>query len=71
MLLKNKAVKEAVVIDRTGEDDNKFLCAFITGQEELTTAEIREYLSKELPDYMIPAYFTKTTANAFNREWKN
>jgi len=62
-LIEHKAIKEAVV---TAKDDNggsKYLCAYIvvdkqlTEEGELTVAELRRYLSKELPEYMIPAYF--------------
>ena len=56
-LLKHPAVKEAVVVDKTDSDGNKYLCAYMVWHEEQTVAEMREYLAKELPDYMIPAYF--------------
>jgi tyrocidine synthetase-3 len=64
-LLKHGSIKEAVVIVRQGSGggelgeskEDKFICAYITPGRELTTREIREYLSKHLPDYMIPAYF--------------
>jgi acyl-coenzyme A synthetase/AMP-(fatty) acid ligase/acyl carrier protein len=56
-LLKHPAVKEAVAVDKTGPDGNKFLCAYIVWHEPQTVAEMREYLLQELPDYMIPTYF--------------
>ncbi|MEH7354706.1 amino acid adenylation domain-containing protein, partial [Neobacillus drentensis] len=51
-------VKEAVVVAR-GEGGSKYLCAYIVGDKELTIGELREYLSKVLPDYMIPPYFVQ------------
>ncbi|HEX3048124.1 MAG TPA: condensation domain-containing protein, partial [Bacillota bacterium] len=62
-LLKNPAVKDAVVADQTGaggltgEAGSKYLCAYIVWNEEQTVARMREYLAKELPEYMIPSYF--------------
>ncbi|WP_442603414.1 amino acid adenylation domain-containing protein [Paenibacillus sp. KN14-4R] len=51
-------VMEAVVVAR-GEGGSKYLCAYIVGNKELTVGELRVYLSKVLPDYMIPSYFVQ------------
>jgi len=64
-LLKNKKVEEVVVIARDNEKGDKYLCAYIVGAREsgkslitdLDAKELREYLSGDLPDYMIPSYF--------------
>ena len=56
-LLKYEEIKEAVVIDREDKDGNKFLCAYLVSDREMTVTELREQLSKELPDYMVPTYF--------------
>jgi len=71
LLLDHKGVKEAVVIDvdldkkagaRDGSGD-KSLCAYIVVEPEFkdtgtaNAGEFREYLSRMLPDYMIPSYF--------------
>ncbi|MBW9147271.1 AMP-binding protein, partial [Clostridium sp. CM027] len=56
-LLRQENIKEAVVVDREDKKGNKYLCAYIVLKKEMTVAELRESLSKELPDYMIPAYF--------------
>lgn len=58
-LLKNVAIKEAIVVDRTDSSGNKYLCAYLVSDRELTGAELREYLAGELPDYMIPVYFIR------------
>jgi amino acid adenylation domain-containing protein len=55
-LLKYTAIKDAVVIARTGNDGDKYLCAyFVAGTIDIT--RLREFLSASLPDYMIPSYF--------------
>lgn len=58
-LLKFKSLKEAVVIDRKDETRNSYLCAYYVSNSELTTTEIREQLSKNLPVYMIPSYYVR------------
>jgi len=56
-LLKHNEIKAAVVIDKADSNNNKYLCAYLAVEREQTVAELREYLSKELPEYMIPTYF--------------
>ncbi|WP_090834494.1 amino acid adenylation domain-containing protein [Paenibacillus sophorae] len=55
-LQNHDSIKEAVVADR-GEAGNKYLCAYIVADWELTVTELRDYLSKQLPGYMIPSFF--------------
>jgi amino acid adenylation domain-containing protein len=64
-LLKYEKIKEAVVIAREDTDGYKNLYAYFTAnlhpdKKEVKRIDIpglREYLSKELPGYMIPLYF--------------
>jgi len=56
-LLNNEFVKEAVVAVREDSSGNKYLCAYLVAEKEMAVAELREHLSKQLPDYMIPSYF--------------
>jgi amino acid adenylation domain-containing protein len=56
-LLEYPDVKETVVLARETEAGEKYLCAYLVALKELSTAEIRQFLSKNLPDYMIPSYF--------------
>ncbi|MDK8180493.1 non-ribosomal peptide synthetase [Paenibacillus sp. UMB4589-SE434] len=53
------AIKESVVIDRTRDNGEVYLCAYIIKQESITEHEIRVILKQSLPDYMIPAYFVE------------
>jgi tyrocidine synthetase-3 len=56
VLLKHGGVSEAAVIAVEGGDG---AAAYIVGRGAPApgTAELRDYLSQELPDYMIPSYF--------------
>jgi acyl carrier protein len=58
-LLHIRGVKEAVVVVREEEQGDKNICAYFVSDKEYEISELREYLSKELPDYMIPSYFVR------------
>jgi len=58
-LIKHEAVKTAAVIGKEDSSGNKYICGYFTSDEELSISELREFISRELPDYMVPAYFTK------------
>ncbi len=60
-LAEHESVQEAVVIDRRDEAGEKYLCSYIVAKE-VDTAALREHLSRELPGYMIPAYFVRLAA---------
>lgn len=53
-------VKEAVVLDFTASNGDRFLCAYIVSagsRDEI--AGLRQQLAFVLPDYMVPAFFVK------------
>jgi len=54
-LLSHEMVKKAIVIARDDRDGNKYLCSYLVADEQLKTSEVRDYLSKILPQYMIPS----------------
>jgi amino acid adenylation domain-containing protein len=65
-LLKHENIKEAVVLIKQGGEGgaasdagggDRYLCAYIVVNPPLEVSELRKYLARELPDYMIPAYF--------------
>ncbi|MGN4562422.1 amino acid adenylation domain-containing protein, partial [Bacillus cereus group sp. MYBK5-2] len=58
-LEKVELVREAVVVARESIDGLIQLYAYFIGDESLTVAQLREELSQELPDYMIPSYFVQ------------
>ncbi|MCX6581054.1 MAG: amino acid adenylation domain-containing protein [Candidatus Aminicenantes bacterium] len=69
-LLKHELIKEAVVIDIERETGEPYLCAYIVEKEKFDLAALKEYLSKSLPDYMIPSYFMGITAIPLNPNGK-
>jgi amino acid adenylation domain-containing protein/non-ribosomal peptide synthase protein (TIGR01720 family) len=58
-LNEHRAVKESVVTIITGKSAGISLCAHLVSDETLTAGELRDHLSKHLPDYMIPSYFVQ------------
>jgi len=55
-LLQNSSIQQAVVTALEDNNGKKFLCAYLQGKE-LPVSELRGYLARFLPDYMIPSRF--------------
>ncbi|MCP5049569.1 MAG: amino acid adenylation domain-containing protein, partial [bacterium] len=68
-LLNHPGIKEAVVIALARDTGDKYLCAYIVpldgdfipldsdADKSTDIKQLRDYLSLELPDYMVPGYF--------------
>jgi amino acid adenylation domain-containing protein/thioester reductase-like protein len=62
-LLEMEEIREAAVIARENETGDRYLAAYVVlspegrGEEMSDISKLRKYLSRTLPDYMIPAYF--------------
>jgi amino acid adenylation domain-containing protein len=54
-LINHEAVREAVVIAKKEEFD-AYLCAYIVLEKKCDIHELKEFLSNELPEFMIPRY---------------
>ncbi len=66
MLLQHPDIYEAVVAARDADESGisnrareRHLWAYFVSARDFNTAELRNYLSKQLTDYMIPTYFVK------------
>jgi len=59
-LLKYESIKEvAVIAQEIPGSSNKNLVAFYTSDKNVEGHSLKEYLSKKLPEYMMPAFFMK------------
>lgn len=58
-LMMHELVEEAVVVDREDATGKKYLSAYYVSEVNISPSEFRNYLSRKLPDYMIPASYTK------------
>jgi len=54
-LQKHEKVRSAVVLAKTVKENEKELVGYIVG--EVSAAELKAYLNKTLPDYMVPAHY--------------
>jgi len=55
-LLSHNDVSGAVVLD-FDEGSKKYLCAYVKASNCISVEDLRSYLAKKLPSYMIPSYF--------------
>ncbi|WP_420954369.1 bacitracin non-ribosomal peptide synthetase BacA [Bacillus haynesii] len=58
-LLTHEKIKEAAVIAGKDQNGSSYLCAYFASDQELPAADVRQFLEREMPDYMIPSYFVK------------
>ena len=59
-LLNHPEVKQARVIAREsdgGAREDQYLCAYVVPEDKISGSELREFLTADLPDYMIPSHF--------------
>lgn len=62
-LRRHLSVRESVVSARENESGEKHLVAYIVSSGSLpTVSDLREFLSKELPEYMLPSIFVSLDA---------
>lgn len=59
MLQKYDGVDEAVVIARTNREGAKELVAYVTGRDNLQAEDMRSWMSRQLPGYMVPVHFVR------------
>jgi amino acid adenylation domain-containing protein len=63
VMMNYRNVKDAVVLVKEHEGKGKYLAAFVTvSANELDTEELRNFLGKYLPKYMVPASVTIVSA---------
>ncbi|NIM12784.1 MAG: amino acid adenylation domain-containing protein [Candidatus Aminicenantes bacterium] len=61
-LLNHKDIKKAAVVVREKENQEKYLCAYVVARREISSSQLREFLSRDLSEYMIPAHFIQLEA---------
>lgn len=68
-LVLHEKVEQAIVTKVDQDENASYLIAYYTGQL-LEDAQLKSYLEKHLPDYMIPSFFIKVDAFALNSSGK-
>jgi amino acid adenylation domain-containing protein len=69
-LMAHDGVDMAVVLAMSGTDGDKELVAFIKPVKQLNISDLRLYLGKALPGYMIPHHFTEVETFPLNTSGK-
>ncbi|MFC2145904.1 amino acid adenylation domain-containing protein [Acidobacteriota bacterium] len=69
-LSKIDEIKEAAVLVRANQEGEKYLCAYFLSDKKIDPASLREELSKDLPNYMIPSYFMQLEKMPLNPSGK-
>lgn len=58
-LLNYPKVTKCVVLAKKNDDKDAHLIAYLVGDGKLNTRELKNYISRLVPEYMIPSYFVK------------
>ncbi|QOS98553.1 amino acid adenylation domain-containing protein [Brevibacterium sp. JNUCC-42] len=56
-LLQYESIHEAVVTIWEDKDGSKHLCAYLVTNSNVCPDQLREYLTKRMPEYMVPSFF--------------
>ena len=56
-LLKYKSIEEVIVVAQSFGNDNLKLCAYFRSRQEISTEDLQQFLSRKLPQYMVPSYY--------------
>lgn len=70
VLRKHPSICSAFVRDFTNRHRQVFLCAYYTAAEEVPENDLRDFLSLQLPYYMIPSFFVRLDHLPLNRNGK-
>lgn len=58
-LMKNSDVTQVVVTVKEKDEINKYLCAYYVSNRNISDSEFNEFLSKFLPEYMLPSVYVR------------
>ncbi|HEY0067855.1 MAG TPA: amino acid adenylation domain-containing protein, partial [Flavisolibacter sp.] len=62
VLQNHESIGSCVVVAKTNQQGEKELVAYVTGKQELNASELRTWLGRSLPNYMIPAHYVQLDA---------
>lgn len=60
-LIQSKHIDSALVLPRESSEGDKYLSAYYISEKVFDVSELRDFLGKTLPDYMIPSFFFQLT----------
>ncbi|WBW95743.1 non-ribosomal peptide synthetase [Oceanirhabdus sp. W0125-5] len=56
-LLQHEYVNEAVVLVKENKENEKYLCAYVVSEKEISQLILKNYLKGSLPEYMVPVHY--------------
>lgn len=56
-ILKHPLIRKAIVLDKVDQRKQRYLVGYIETDHQFTIGEMRQELSRSLPDHMIPSHF--------------
>ncbi|GIQ69440.1 amino acid adenylation domain-containing protein [Xylanibacillus composti] len=62
VLQRHEAVREAAVACRTDGSGDSYLCAYILANRDWSRKELRSFMARYLPDYMLPSFVVELDA---------
>ncbi|HEY9059615.1 MAG TPA: amino acid adenylation domain-containing protein [Pseudobacteroides sp.] len=69
LLMNHSDIKNALAICH-GDEINKYLCAYIASDADIVISDLKDYLKRLLPHYMIPSCFMILESFPINRNGK-
>ncbi|MFA6076277.1 MAG: amino acid adenylation domain-containing protein [Negativicutes bacterium] len=69
-IMSYQSVNEAVVVARDDAGGNKFLCGYFTADTAIEMEQLQEFMAKDLPGYMIPAFMMQIDVMPLNANGK-
>jgi amino acid adenylation domain-containing protein len=58
-LLAHNDISEAVVVRKTDDRGEEFLCGYFVSDNPVDASQLRDFLGKKLPTYMVPWFFVR------------
>ncbi|UHA72709.1 non-ribosomal peptide synthetase [Paenibacillus sp. 481] len=69
-LLELDGIEDAIVTVIHTDQNEPYLCGYVVANRVKTTAEMRQHLKKELPDYMVPASYVQLETFSYTASGK-
>ncbi|HEX4961843.1 MAG TPA: non-ribosomal peptide synthetase [Thermoanaerobaculia bacterium] len=62
LLRRHPGVEDVAVVDRADAAGNRFLCAYTVQHGDLEPAALRQFLGRQIPEFMMPSVFVRLEA---------
>lgn len=69
-IMNHDKINNAVVLAKDDKDGNKYLVAYYEASQEIDKQELKKFLAKDMPDYMVPGFFVYVDKMPLNRSGK-